>query len=417
MKKSLFLILAILIGGVYDATCQYFDPARGCVVDADNGDCLPTTAATAMPFLLISPDARSGAMGDVGLTTKADANSLNFNASNIIFAEDKSGASFTLTPWLRELNLDDVYLFYGSAYTQLDEQQAIGVGLKYFSLGEIQYRDTEGVETGKGMPRDLEFAASYARKLGKNLSAALTGKYLYSNLATGENVAGIDLISAQTFAADVSVTYKKPMKIGGTAGDLVLATAIRNIGSKVSYRNDSEVKDFIPTNLGLGVGYDMKIDDYNDFSVSLEFNKLLVPSYVSPKIKVEGQPEPIDNPDWDKDPKDGIADHRQKSLISGMLGSFSDAQGGFSEELQEIAIGFGAEYWYNKQFAVRAGYYYEDATKGNRQFLTTGIGIKYNVFGINLSYLVPTTNQRNPLDNTLRFSLLVDLGGTNVEGA
>lgn len=415
MNKSYFIIIAFLLGSVYSLSAQYFHPEKGCVVD-QNQECIPSTSSAAMPFLRIAPDARSGAMGDVGLTTDADANSLNFNASNIIFAEDKSGVSFTLTPWLRELNLDDVYLFYGSAFTKLDEQQAIGFGIKYFSLGEIQYRTIDGTESGIGMPRDLEIAASYARKLGKNLSAALTGKYLYSNLATGETVTGIDLISAQAFAADISLTYKRPLKIGTTKGDLTVATAITNLGSKVSYRSDAPTEDFIPTNLGLGVGYKMDIDAYNSLSFSLEFNKLMVPSYISPKI-LGPNGTPIDNPDWDKN-GDQIADYRQKGLLEGVFGSFNDAQGGFSEELKEITIGVGAEYWYNKQFAVRAGYFSENKLKGDRKFLTTGIGIKYNVFGINLSYLVPTTNQRNPLDNTLRFTLQVDLGGSNAsEGA
>lgn len=410
MLKQRVLILFTLFCTIGGLNAQVgYNPILNCVTDV-NGECVPNAQATAMPFLLISPDARSGGMGDVGIASPAGANAMNYNASNLVFAEQSSGVSFTLTPWLRELQLDDVYLFYGTAYTQIDNLQAIGLGLKYFSLGDIQYRGPQGTEEGIGMPRDLEVSLAYARKLGTKLSAGLTGKFLYSDLASGQSISGIDIVSARSFAADLSLTYRSPMTLGGNKGNLTAGLAITNIGAKVSYENNASVKDFIPTNLGLGVGYDMDLDAFNSLAFMLEFNKLLVPSVISKQIFENGVL--VDNPEYSKD-GDDIADYRQKTLFQGILGSFSDAQGGFSEELREIAIGVGVEYWYNKQFALRTGYFYENELKGNRKFFTAGLGVNYNVFGLNISYLIPTTNQRSPLDNTLRFSLMVDLGGSN----
>jgi hypothetical protein len=195
--------------------------------------------------------------------------------------------------------------------------------------------------------------------------------------------------------------------LGGYNGEWSYGLAITNIGSKLSYTRDNSVKDFIPANLGLGTALKLDFDDYNSLTFTLDFNKLLVPTPIAKKI-ADSNGVPVDNPDWDRTGEKGIADYREKSLFSGILGSFSDAQGGLREELREVSISFGAEYWYDKQFAFRGGYYWESSEKGNRRFFTVGAGIKYNVFGIDLSYLVPTSNIPNPLDNTLRFSLLFD---------
>lgn len=400
------LLLALCLTTLINvASAQGFDPLSGCVVD-QNGECVSNTVLTALPFLRITPDARSGAMGDVGIGLSADPNAMHFNASKLAFVEDDAAFSATYTPWLRNLNLDDIYMAYLSGYKKVSEGQTVGFNVRFFSLGELNFRNADGEDLGTGKPREFEIGAAYARKLGDNFSAALTAKYINSNLATGQVLNGIDISSANSFAVDVSLTYQKPINLNGYKGNWTFGGAITNVGSKVSYTDDSR-RDFIPTNLGLGAALTLDFDEYNTMTFAFDMNKLMVPSPISETILDENNVPGI-NPEWDSDPRDSIADYRQRGLIPGMLGSFTDAQGGFSEELRELAFSLGVEYWYDKQFAVRAGYYYENPQKGNRQFLTVGFGVKYNVFGMDLSYLVPTNNQRNPLDNTLRFTLRFD---------
>jgi len=400
--KNLKTLLTLVIAAIYlSADAQaVFNPEAGCIQDS-NGQCVPNTILSAVPFLRIIPDARSGAMGDVGLATSPDPNALHFNASKLAFVEKDVSFSATYTPWLRELGLTDVYLAYLAGYKQIDDLQAIGFGLRYFSLGDISFTDFNGNPLGNGRPRELEVSFAYARKLSSNFSTGITGKYILSNLASGLSVGGTEIYSANSVAADISFTYKG--EIGNN--DLTIGTAISNLGNKVSYSN-SVFRDFLPANFGIGATYSMNLDEYNSLSFSLDLNKLLVPTPVPAKIE-DGTGNPADNPNYDKD-QNGIADFREKGTFAGILGSFGDAQGGFSEELKEINYSFGIEYWYDKQFAVRAGYYYENFLKGDRKFLTVGVGLEYNVFGLNLSYLVPTNNRRNPLDNTLRFTFNFD---------
>ena len=404
MFKYLLLCIVILSSTFVNGQ-GIFNPASFCIED-NNGDCISNTLLTAVPFLRLTPDARSGAMGDVGLALDPDANAMHFNASNLVFAKDESGFSFTYTPWLRNLNLDDIFLLYISGFYKLDENQAIGGGIRFFSLGDIDFTDIQGGSLGTGRPREGEFSLAYARKLGDNLSASLTGKYLFSNLASGLNVSGQDIITGQAFAADFGLNYRTKTNLGGYKGEWSYGLSLTNIGSKISYTRDNIVRDFIPSNFGLGTALRLDLDQYNSLTIALDINKLLVPTPIAAFIKnPDGTTDP--NPEFDKD-STGIADYREKSLFSGMLGSFGDAQGGIREELKEVSIGLGLEYWYDKQFAFRGGYYYESAEKGNRRYFTVGAGIKYNVFGINLSYLIPTSVIPNPLDNTLRFSLLFD---------
>ena len=405
MKKLKTLLAVVLAVFCFNTDAQILNPNAGCIVDT-NGDCVPNTILSAVPFLRIIPDARSGAMGDVGIATSPDPNALHFNASKLAFVEKDVSFSATYTPWLRELGLTDVYLAYLAGYKQIDELQAVGFGLRYFSLGDISFTDFNGNPLGNGRPRELEVSFAYARKLSSNFSSGITGKYILSNLASGLSVGGTEIFSANSFAADISFTYKG--EIGNN--DLTIGSAISNLGSKVSYSN-SVYRDFLPANLGLGATYSMNLDEFNSLSFSLDINKLLVPTPIPPKIE-NGTGSGGANPEYDNEngdgTGDGIADFRQKGTFAGILGSFSDAPGGFSEELKELNYSFGIEYWYDKQFAVRAGYYYENFLKGDRKFLTVGVGLEYNVFGLNLSYLVPTNNRRNPLDNTLRFTFNFD---------
>ncbi|MBK8625557.1 MAG: type IX secretion system outer membrane channel protein PorV [Saprospiraceae bacterium] len=410
IKNFIFGIIVLLPMSIM---AQVFDPVKGCVVD-NNGNCISNTLLTAVPFLRITPDARSGAMGDVGIALDPNANSMHFNASSLVFAEDQSGFSFTYTPWLTNLNLDDIFLLYISGFYKIDDNSVLGGGIRYFSLGDIDFTDANGGSLGVGRPREGEFTIAYGRKLGDKLSASLSGKYIFSNLASNQQVNGVDITTAKAFAADLGINYRTKTKMGGYKGEWSYGLALTNIGSKISYTRDNLVRDFIPSNLGLGTALKLDLDQYNSLTFGLDFNKLFVPTPISQKI-YDANGKEIPNPEYDKN-DNKIADYREKSLFSGMLGSFGDAQGGFKEEVKEVSLSIGAEYWYDKQFAFRGGYYWESAEKGNRRYFTVGAGIKYNVFGIDLSYLIPTSVIPNPLDNTLRFSLLFDFSVFQADG-
>ena len=397
-----FLTYAALLLVVNTVNAQVYDPGKQCVIDP-NGDCVPNTLLSAVPFLRITPDAIGGAMGDAGIATAANPYAMHYNPAKLAFANKESELAATYTPWLRNLGLNDVYLAYLGGYKKLDDLQAFGYNLRFFSLGEISFTDASGNPLGTGRPREFELGVGYARKLSENLSAAVGGKFIYSNLASGLQVQGVDIVAANSFAADISFMYNSNPDLGTNPGSSFgVGAAISNLGAKISYTDNAQNrKEVIPTNFGLGTSYKMNIDDFNSITFALDFNKLLVPT-----------PVPQGDPNYDRD-SDGIPDYRQKGTFEGVFGSFADAPGGFKEELQEVALSFGVEYWYDQQFAVRTGYFYEHQLKGFRQYITVGFGIKYNVFGIDISYLAPTNNQRSPLDNTLRFSFSFDFANAN----
>ena len=360
------------------------------------GPCV-NTVVSAVPFLRINPDARGGAMGDAGIALSPDANAMHYNASRLAFTEQDLALGATYTPWLQALGLNDVYLAYLGGFKKLDENQVVSASLRYFSLGDIQYTDENNTPLGTGKPNEFEVALAYSRKLTETFGLSITAKYLNSNLASGQQVQGTTLEAGQAFAADIGASFRS-QPLGPSGNILAIGGAITNIGNKISYTQDT-IRDFLPANLGIGAAYTFNLDQYNQITVTGDLNKLLVPT-------------PCDgSPDCDRTQNE-IDD---LSPISGLLTSFSDAPDGLGEELREFTFSAGVEYWYAQQFAIRAGYFYENPTKGDRQYLTAGLGLKYNIFGINLSYLVPTSNQRNPLDNTLRFSLLFDFGQTDTQ--
>jgi hypothetical protein len=352
------------------------------------------TITTAVPFLRISPDARSGAMGDVGIAISPDANAQYWNVAKLPFTSKKFGVSMTYTPWLKDL-VPDVWLGYLAGYAKFGENdnQAISASLRYFSLGDINFTDIDARPLGTGKPREYSFDIGYSRKLSEFLSTGLTLRYVHSAIATGlSSTPGLDYKPGKAFAADLGIYYSKNQEIDEfTSNNFSFGAVLSNVGSKISY--NSTRKDFIPINLGIGVAYTKGIDEYNKVTLALDVNKLMVPT--PQDTSTTGTPKYI---------------IPEKSVVSGMLGSFNDAPGGFSEELREFQVSVGAEYWYQNQFAVRGGYFYEHKTKGDRKYLTVGIGVKLNVFTLNGSYLVPsgTGINRNPLSNTFRFSLLFD---------
>lgn len=376
--SSLFFLSVLLI---HQADGQgAWNPVSRCFQDV-NGECVPNTLLAAVPFLRIVPDAIGGAMGDAGVATAPNASALHYNASKIAFAEGDSEFSASYVPWLRNLGLNDVYLAYLSGYKKIDDLQSFGFDFRFFSLGDISFTDVNGGIIGQGRPRELEVGLAYARKLSPKLSASVGASYIYSNLASGQMVGGVTISAGTSFAADIGLTYNSNPDLVGAGVNWTWGMAITNLGSKVSYTNSAN-GEFIPTNLGLGVAMKRNIDEFNSFTLTLDINKLMIPT-----------PDTTVNREF-----------RDKSTFAGIFGSFTDAPGGFQEELQELSFSFGAEYWYNRQFAVRAGYFYEHPLKGDRQYLTVGVGLKYNVFGFDLAYLAPTSAQRNPLDNTLRFT-------------
>ncbi len=354
------------------------------------------TITTAVPFLIISPDARAGGMGDAGAASSADANSIHWNASKLAFVDKKMGFAVSYTPWLRKL-VPDINLAYVSFYTKLKGEQTIGASLRYFSLGNITFTDNTGNEIGQFNPAEYAFDLAYARKLSENFSGAIALRYIHSNLTGGILVENNATKAGNSVAADISATYMNTdMKVGGKDATFAFGLNISNIGAKISY-TETGVKDFIPINLRLGPSLTLKLNDYNELTFLVDFNKLLVPT----------PPIYADSMDSNGDQLILFGKNPDVSVPSGIFNSFSDAPDGGSEELKEVNIAGGMEYWYDKQFAFRAGYFYEHADKGNRKYFTLGAGLKYNVFGLDFAYLIPT-DQRNPLENTLRFTLLFD---------
>lgn len=349
---------------------------------------------TAVPFLRISPDARAGGMGDVAIATSPDASSSFYNLGKVPFNTSPGGINITYTPWLKNI-ANDVYLAALSGYYKLDDMQAISGSLRYFNLGQIQFTDGTGQTTSTGNPKEFGIDFGYSRKLSEQTGVGVGLKYIHSNLTAG--FAGSGYKPGNAVAGDLGFYHNRHDERGQ---GLALGVAITNLGSKIAYTDNAEQKDFIPTNFGLGTSYTRVIDESNQISFGLDINKLLVPT------------PPTFTGDESKDSA-LVVEYRSKSVVSSWFSSFGDAPGGFSEEIREFQVGVGAEYAYSNQFFFRAGYFYEDKTKGNRRFLTAGVGVKYNVFGLNLSYLISTgsgNENQNPLSNTLRFSLAFDLG-------
>lgn len=362
------------------------------VVNAQSTTNSINVVTTAVPFLRISPDARSGGMGDVGVATIPDANSCFWNQAKYPFAASKSAISATYTPWLKGLGLNDVYLAALSGYYKLDDVQAISSSLRYFSLGNIQFTDNLGNNLQTYRPREFAFDAGYSRKLSDNLGIGIALRYINSNLASGQSSSGSTYKTGSAVAGDLSIFHDGTVNSKDGSG-LNWGVALSNLGSKISYTNDASEKDFIPANMGLGIAYVKAYDESNKVTFGLDINKLLVPT---PPLLGDSA---------------GLVAYHNKGVVGSWFSSFGDAPGGFSEELKEFQISVGAEYSYNNQFAFRAGYFYENPQKGDRQYFTLGAGLNYNMFGLNFSYLVPSGNgiNRNPLSNTLRFSIIFNL--------
>lgn len=372
---------------------------------ADNGKNDFNPVQTGVTSLGIAPDARGAAMGDLGVATEPDAYSQYWNPSKYAFAYSTAAISLSYTPWLRKL-VNDIYLANLSGYWKIGggDNQAISASLRYFSLGEINSTDNEGAVVSSVNPYELAFDVGYSRKLSENFSMGVALRYIYSDLAFSDAYSAEQSSGASAFAADISGFLTTYPIIGRNECQWSWGFNISNIGSKVSY-NDGNDPAFLPTNLRIGTTFTFPLAQYNNLALSLDLNKLLVPT----------RPRQSDYTDEEgnynsEEYENALEDWRNTSSISGIFKSFSDAPGGFSEELKEISVSVGAEYNYNQQFFVRTGYFYENADKGNRQYFAFGAGFSLNVVQLDASYMIATA-QSSPLDQTLRFSLTFDMDG------
>jgi len=358
---------------------------------------------TGVTSLGIAPDARGASMGDLGAATDPDVNSQFWNPSKYAFAYSSGGVALSYTPWLRKL-VNDIFLANLSGYWKLGSQdnQAISASLRYFSLGEVTTSDMGGVAAQSLNPYEMSVDVGYSRKLSEKFSMGVVFRYIYSDLGFSDSYAGDQTTGASAFSADISGYFTTYPIIGRNECQWSWGWNISNVGSKVSF-NNGENPAFLPTNLRLGTTFMFPLADYHTLALSLDLNKLLVPT----KPRRQDYPEGTEG---DQEWLDATEDWKNMSSISGIFKSFSDAPGGFKEELREITCSFGAEYAYNNQFFVRAGYYYENEFKGNRKYFGLGAGFSLNVVKLDASYMLATA-QTSPLDQTLRFTLTFDMDG------
>lgn len=358
---------------------------------------------TGVTSLSIAPDARGAAMGDIGAATDPDAYSQFWNPSKYAFAYSKAAVSLSYTPWLRKL-VNDIFLADVSGYWKLgsNDNQAVSASLRYFSLGEVNTNDPSGITTQSLNPYELSFDVGYSRKLSEKFSMGVVFRYIYSDLGFSNSYAGDQTVGASAFSADISGYYTTYPIIGRNECQWSWGWNISNIGTKVNYNNGEDLA-FLPTNLRLGTTFTFPLADYHNLALSLDLNKLLVPA----RPRESDYP---DDTDGEREYLDALQEWQDMSPITGIFKSFSDAPGGFKEELREITYSLGAEYSYNQQFFLRAGYYHESQYKGNRQYFGIGAGFSLNVLRLDASYMIATA-QQSPLDQTLRFSLTFDMDG------
>lgn len=348
---------------------------------------------TGLPILLTAPDAISSGMGDVGAATTPDIYSAHWNNAKFAFADEKFSIGTTYTPWMRKLNVSDMNFLYLGGFYRLSNRNAVAASLTYFTTGEIDHTDELGTVLGQFTPYEISFDVTYSMKLTDNLALGATGRFMSSNLTNNLDVQGMSTKAANAAAADVGLYYENDIDQSQT---VAAGLFISNLGSKLRYSDDNTEADFLPANLRIGGRYTYNIDEYNRVNLMADVNKLLV---ATPPIVDENTGEVYGR-------YASYSEYQTLSSMQSALYSFSDAPGGFKEEMRELQLSVGGEYWYSNTFVARVGYFYEHETKGGRQYLTLGAGLRYNTFDFSLSYLIPTTKlDNNPLSNTVRISL------------
>lgn len=383
MKKLTLLTILLALGGSLWAQSTWLGQTNN-----------QNYISTGMPILLIAPDAVSSGMGDVGAATTPDAYSAHWNNAKFAFIEGNMGISTTFTPWLRNLKVGDMNLLYLGGYYRIDKRSTAAASLTYFSLGDIEMTDILGEKVTDLHPNEFAFDVSYALMITDNLSLGATGRFMRSDLTNGQTIndgsGNSETHAANSLAADIGLYYQKSVSKNE---EIALGAFISNLGAKLRYSEDNNNQEFLPANLRVGGRYTNKIDDYNKVSVMADINKLLVPT-----------------PRFRSDSTQSLSTYNNIGVVAGALQSFGDAPGGINEELQELQLSVGAEYWYAETFAVRAGYFFEHKNKGGRQYASVGFGLRYNIFSFDFSYLVPTAKlSTNPLSNTIRITLSMDL--------
>jgi hypothetical protein len=374
------LLAACLFASALNATLSFAqNPCPTCT--AGQEDRL-RAITTAVPILTVAPDARSAGMGDAGVAISPDANTPHWNPAKLGFADQDLSASLSYSPWLRNI-VNDMSLSYASVYKKVNPNAAFSASLLYFNLGSIQFTDAQGNPLQDFRPKEYTVDAAYGQKLSENLSLGVGARFIHSNLSGGV----ADTKPGNSFAGDIGIYYTKDLTIGAKNYNMAFGGNLSNLGAKITYTTP-EQKDFIPTNLRIGTALTMELDSYNKITLAIDGNKLLVPSPTGDFATDQAR--------------------RQKGVLNGVVSSFSDAQDGFSEEISEINLSTGLEYWYDNIFAARVGYFYEDPNKGNRQYISMGLGLRYQRFGLDAAYLIPN-DQNNPLAQTIRFSLLFNL--------
>ena len=356
--------------------------------------------STGMPILLIAPDATAGAMGDAGVASTPDIYSAHWNNAKFAFIEGDFGLSTTYTPWLRNLGVGDMNLLYLGGYKKINSRSTVAASLTYFSLGEIQSTDPEGNSNGTMNPNEFAADVTYTMKLNDELSLGASGRFIQSDLTNGQNVSDgsgyVTTKPGRSLAADLGLYWQHPIDEAQT---VALGAFISNMGAKLSYSDDDTRQEFLPANLRVGARYSYELDESNRINVVADVNKLLVPT---PPVTVGD----VTYSDYYQN----LTEYYNTGVMRGIIQSFYDAPGGFSEELRELQYSVGAEYWYKNTLAARAGYFYENDTKGGRQYATVGFALKYNVMQFDFAYLIPTTAfSSNPLSNTIRISLTFNL--------
>ena len=391
MKTSKLLIAALfLLGSVGSLNAQQ---STGLTGQTKN------YISTGMPILLIAPDAVSGALGDAGAASTPDAYSAHWNNAKLAFIDAKFGLSTTYTPWLRNLGVGDMNLLYLGGYYRINDQSTAAASLTYFSLGEIQSTDAEGNSKGTMNPNEFAFDASYAMLINDELSIGATGRFIRSDLTNGQNISDgsgyVTTKPAWSLAADLGLYWQHPLAEGQ---EIAVGAFVSNLGAKLSYSDDDTRKEFLPANLRIGGRYSYDINSANKINVLFDINKLLVPT----------PPVTVGDSTYGKYYAN-MTEYYNTGVVKGALQSLYDAPGGMSEEFRELQLSAGAEYWYKNTLAARAGYFFENDTKGGRQYATVGFGLKYNILQFDFAYLVPTTSfSSNPLANTVRISLSIN---------
>ncbi|WP_258102563.1 type IX secretion system outer membrane channel protein PorV [Marinoscillum sp. MHG1-6] len=392
MKYRLFRIILIAAGFTPLALAAQTNNQK--ITGQDDGR-NPITVA--VPFVSFAPDSRGSALGDAGVASSPDVYSNYWNSAKLAFIEKDLGVSFSYSPWLGKI-INDMSLNYLTFYKRIDRIQSFGFSFRYFDLGEIQLTSENGDPLNIENPYELALDGTYSRKLTEKMSVGVTGRFIWSNIA-GNITGNTDAKAGTSVAVDIGYYYKQPIIFSGTDSELAFGATLSNFGQKINYSNESN-EDFIPTTLRLGSAFKSNLDPYNSITLLLDFSKLLVPT--PPIYELDNNGDPVIDPSTGefviakgKDPN--------RTLMAGTFGSFGDAPDGFVEEMQEVMISVGAEYNYQDVFAVRIGYFTESKNKGDRKFFTAGVGFKYQVFGVDFSYLVPQKKD-HPLGDTLRLS-------------